>query len=286
MSVADYNGDAKADIGVINYNSNSVSVLKNMSTTGMINFAPVNDYATMANPRDISAGDLDGDSKPDLVIGSSISGVISIFKNISSLGQIDFATNVDYTSGNYSTFSAIGDLNGDGRPDIAVANSLLNTVSILRNKIGAVTAVILCPPLSNTTIPSNLAGLNYQWQVNTGGAFANISDNSNYNGSGTTALQLVNIPSSWYGYKFRCIADGETSDIFELRFSDTWTGTAGSAWEDPSNWSCGSVPDNNTDVVVNSGTLVINSNVTIRTLKIKPGATITVNTGFNLTVLR
>jgi hypothetical protein len=51
------------------------------------------------------------------------------------------------------------------------------------------------------------------------------------------------------------------------------------------NWNCGVIPDNNTDVVINDGTIVINSNVTIRSLKVNPGVTITVNPGFNLKIL-
>ena len=63
-----------------------------------------------------------------------------------------------------------------------------------------------------------------------------------------------------------------------------WTGSANNAWENPANWSCGSIPDSNTDVVINSGTVVVNSDVTIRSLKVNPGVNLTVNVGFDLTI--
>lgn len=57
-------------------------------------------------------------------------------------------------------------------------------------------------------------------------------------------------------------------------------------WENPGNWSCGTVPDLFTDVVIGSGaTVVINSNVSIATLSINPGASFTVNSPFTLTLL-
>ena len=76
------------------------------------------------------------------------------------------------------------------------------------------------------------------------------------------------------------------SDVIELRVSNTWTGAANNQWENPANWSCGTVPDSFTDVVINSGTIIVNSNVTTRSLSIQPGASITVNTGYTLIMLR
>lgn len=289
LLIVDFNNDDKNDIALINYGDSSFSILKNLSSTGQISFTEKIDYRTMRSPGNISATDFDGDGKPDLIIGSTISsrypGFISVFKNISSSGQIAFKTNVDYYTGGYASNPTVGDLNGDSRPDIAVANGTLNSVSVLLNKIGKVKAINLCPSLANTSISSNITGANFQWQVNTGNGYADIFNDVNYANSNTSILQLNNIPSSWYGQKFRCNVDGNYSDVFEIRFSNTWTGSLNSIWNSSSNWTCGSIPDSNTDVVINSGTIIINSNVTIRSLKVSPGVTVTVNPGFNLTVL-
>ncbi len=46
---------------------------------------------------------------------------------------LGFATNVDFPTGNGPRSVSIGDINGDGEPDLAVANSNSNTTSILLN---------------------------------------------------------------------------------------------------------------------------------------------------------
>jgi len=144
-----------------------------------------------------------------------------------------------------------------------------------------------CPTESCTefAIPSSLTGTNYQWQLSTDSVnFNNISDNSFYSGTNADTLHLSNATSSWYGYQFRCVVDGNYSNTFTLRFTDYWTGAINTAWENAGNWSCGTLPDANTDVIINSGTVIVNSNATIRNLSLAPAVNITVNSGFKLTV--
>jgi len=142
----------------------------------------------------------------------------------------------------------------------------------------------LCAPIASTILKSGIIGTNYQWQLNTGTGFVSITENSNYIGTNTDSLKLNNIPSSWNGYQYRCLADGGESKTYTLKFLNSWTGVLGNSWENPGNWSCGSIPDINTDVVINSGTVVVNSNVNIKSLKINPGVNFTVNTGFDFSV--
>jgi len=66
--------------------------------------------------------------------------------------------------------------------------------------------------------------------------------------------------------------------------ANVWTGAISTAWKNAANWSCGAVPDANTDVVINSGRVVLGSNQACRSFKINPGVSLTVNSGFKLTV--
>jgi hypothetical protein len=66
---------------------------------------------------------------------------------------------------------------------------------------------------------------------------------------------------------------------------DTWIGNNSSEWELPINWSAGLVPSSCSDIVIDSGKIIINSNVTVNSLILNNGAEVTVNSGFNLTVL-
>ena len=139
-------------------------------------------------------------------------------------------------------------------------------------------------PRRNTILSSNLSGLTYQWQLDTGSGFADIIDDSNYTGTNTSNLQLNNIPSTWYGYTYRCSVDNIKCNPVTLTFTNTWTGAVDTSWENPANWSCGELPDENTDVIINSGTVIVNSNPDIRSLTLGTGVNFTVNPNFIFTI--
>ncbi len=141
---------------------------------------------------------------------------------------------------------------------------------------------LLCPN-GSVSLPSPNSGSSYQWQLNNGTGFANITDNANYSGTGTATLQLINIPSSFYGYEYRCVVNGINSDAYKLEFAVSWIGGSGSAWENTANWNCGVLPDANTNVIINSGPVIINSLTFCRSLKINPAIVFTVNSG-NITI--
>ncbi len=136
------------------------------------------------------------------------------------------------------------------------------------------------------TIKSDINGNSYQWQINTGSGFQNIVDDTLFSGSNTNQINLARIPTSFYDYKFRCMVNGTMSSrVVTIRFSNAWTGLQNNSWEDPLNWSCGVIPDEHTDVVIQSGTIILNSNAVIRSLKINAGVNFQVNQPFNLTIL-
>lgn len=150
----------------------------------------------------------------------------------------------------------------------------------------------ICPGSSSMfTYGSSAVGYTYQWQVDTGSGFTNISNGGVYGGATTNALQLINPPTFWYGYKFRAIANNGSNTIEgatqTLKFSNTWFGTASAAWENPANWSCGVLPDEHTDVVINSkvpNATRLSSNGVCRSLTLSNGAVFTVSAGYNLDV--
>jgi len=147
----------------------------------------------------------------------------------------------------------------------------------------------ICPN-GNVSFDSKMTGTSFQWQVDNGTGFTDVMDGGIYSGATTAVLNLTTAPTTMYGYQYRCLVNGSTySDVFLLKFGMTWEGTVSNAWENPANWSCNSLPDMNTDVIINGGKTnypVISSNPTVRTLRLNPGATGTVNTGFTLTVLK
>ncbi|MBS1657032.1 MAG: VCBS repeat-containing protein [Bacteroidetes bacterium] len=132
--IADIDGDGKPDLLSVHWSGNCLWVLRNTSTgSGVISFASGVSFATTAQPHKIDVGDLDGDGKPDVVITAFTSNALSIFRNISTVGSISFATRQDFSPGTVPYFVHVGDLDGDGKPDIAITDRDLAILAVYRN---------------------------------------------------------------------------------------------------------------------------------------------------------
>ncbi len=138
VRIADVNGDGLPDLVVANLGPGSdgtgsagVSVLlQNPANHGSF-LAPVT-YLTQSGAVDVAVGDLNGDGKPDLVVanlGPAPTGSVSVLlQNPASPGTFAAATN--YPGLGQPLSVAIADLNGDGHPDIAVADATTATVML------------------------------------------------------------------------------------------------------------------------------------------------------------
>ncbi len=131
---SDFDRDGKVDMAVLNFTSASVAhVYRNTSTIGTISFASVINISTGTTSACFTAGDMDGDGKPDLVSTNTGGSNVATLLNTSSPGTISFAARVGTSVGANPTCVVIGDIDGDGKPDVAVSVASLHTVFILRN---------------------------------------------------------------------------------------------------------------------------------------------------------
>ena len=157
VSVGDLNGDGKLDLAVVNVASTSVSVLLNTTEPGDTapSFSARQDFATGFSPTSITVGNLNGDGKLDLVVANSDSDNVSVLVNTTAPGADtpSFATKQDFETSNRPVSVAVGDLNGDGKLDLAVANVDSDTVSVLLNGPTIVTATGLS--IQQGSAPSN-----------------------------------------------------------------------------------------------------------------------------------
>jgi hypothetical protein len=136
VAVADFNHDGYPDIAVAYLQDNAIRVL---AGKGGGLFGTATEYPVGQQPYSVAAGDLNNDGYADLVaVNTSLNskpGTISVLMNNGD-GSGTFASAQTYTVGWLPYQVAIGDLNGDGIPDLAVTNYGDNTVSILYGQSG------------------------------------------------------------------------------------------------------------------------------------------------------
>ena len=158
--IADLDGDGKPDIAVADVYGHTISLFRNVSSSGSLSngsFAPrvvlPAEGGASDNPYGFFVADVDGDSKPDLVACDRLGNHISVYRNLAIPGSLDtgsFAPHVNFSVGADPRYARVADLDGDGRPDLVSANYAANTISILRNigSAGSLDADSFAPAVS------------------------------------------------------------------------------------------------------------------------------------------
>ncbi len=134
IAVADYDEDGLLDIATSHLSSSGgVSVLKGLGN-GL--FGTPTFYATGAEAYYVYAADIDDDGILDLVNSNYNSGTVTILYGRANssgqpIGQFESPVAINLGTNVYDV--AVGDVNGDGRLDLATCNLLANTVTTFLN---------------------------------------------------------------------------------------------------------------------------------------------------------
>ncbi|MBO9728661.1 MAG: VCBS repeat-containing protein [Chitinophaga sp.] len=162
----------------------------------------------------IAPGDFDGDGLPDLLMNhSALGGKGSLMKNVSTSDSIRFLPFVPVRNGvDGSGWAAVGDLDGDSKPDLVLFGNRECGTWVSRNRYDEVANLSLCNGV-DTSITSNISGNKYQWQVlKTGGDFTDIFNDTLYANTTGKTLQLKHVGASINGFTYRCLVDNNPGE--------------------------------------------------------------------------
>jgi gliding motility-associated-like protein len=136
VAIADLDGNGKPELILTNEANNSLSVFVNSSTIGNLSFSATPSTFPVqgaTNTFGLSVEDLNSDKLPDIAINPSLTSNLFVLVNRSTPGNIAFDAALKISvSGNLVNVK-IGDLDGDGKPDLATTSLLANSVAILLN---------------------------------------------------------------------------------------------------------------------------------------------------------
>ena len=122
IAAEDFNGDGLPDLAVAG--QTSVSILLNTTPSGAAaaTFAAPLQLSLPPSDRSLAVGDLDGDGRPDLALANFDASSLSILLNTTPPGALvaSFTTNTDFATDEFPRSVAIGDVDGDGRMDLAL----------------------------------------------------------------------------------------------------------------------------------------------------------------------
>jgi hypothetical protein len=132
FATADMDGDGSVDLISSLYMGNRVGVLLGTGT-GSFGVPKNADLGGMSQPSGLAVGDFDADQRPDVAVALYGFDQLAVLRNTGG-GNLSMPIPMNLGLGVAVRAVAVGDLNGDGKPDIVSANSGDGTISIILNK--------------------------------------------------------------------------------------------------------------------------------------------------------
>jgi uncharacterized protein (TIGR03437 family) len=176
IAVADFNGDYVPDLAIVNAGDNTVTVLLGNGTGGFTAAAD-NPFAVGSAPVSVAAGDFNKDGMNDLAIANSDDNTVTVLVG-TGMGGFTAAAGSPYAVGKAPSSVVAADFNADNIPDLAIANSGDNTVTVLLGAGAGRFAAASYSPLPAGTKPESVAVADFNGDGKPDMAIANSGDNT------------------------------------------------------------------------------------------------------------
>lgn len=208
MRAADLDGDMLPEIIIVN--GTYVGIFKNNSITGNLAFADAARFdQTLISREGLELADMDGNGQLDIIVATTTNRAVILLNN-STANNLDFNTKKTLlTSENILSIRA-GDLNGDGKPDLAYTETAsdLVTVQLNRNCISPVlepqSGLGVCDQLPYQLSVTRAVGVTYVWEISAdGSSFSPVADGTDSTFTYTAANEAyyrVKVSSSHNGF--------------------------------------------------------------------------------------
>ncbi|SHM46600.1 Por secretion system C-terminal sorting domain-containing protein [Chitinophaga jiangningensis] len=129
--IEDLDGDGKNDLLVLDPYYGGLLFYRNiLQLKGVVSMAARQQIKYLA--KRILVADIDGDQLPDIITVNK-NGYFGILKNNSVPGNISFGNPVEFAIGYIPARIGIGDLDGDGKPDLAFPGGTSSVISVFKN---------------------------------------------------------------------------------------------------------------------------------------------------------
>ena len=246
----------------------------------------------------LKVADFNGDGKKDLVV---ITRSADYNPELDSMHFLERTGNVNafqFVKRSYlfeaykywgKRMSAI-DMNGDGKTDLVFRayDSQNFSYHILLNKIGSSDEISVCNGQDAPLLVAGKNGSSYQWQSSSGNSYVNLADAPGIQGALTGSLQLSNITLAQHNLSVRCLVDGVPAQGYVIKVINRWVGLVGNNadWHNPLNWSCGTIPDADTHVLIDGAEVLINNDATCKSLELRNNAKVHVTPNTKLTIVK
>jgi hypothetical protein len=175
--VGDFNGDGILDLAVTANIEQSYVLVFLGNGDGTFTLAPDSPYVVGANPITLIAADFNGDGHTDLAVANADDNTVSILLGNGD-GTFIPAPGSPIAVGLGPNGLAFGDLNSDGKLDLAVANTLDNTVTILLGNGDGTFTAAPSSPIAAGDGPISIAVADFNGSGRLGLAVANLFGNT------------------------------------------------------------------------------------------------------------